>query len=143
MIDDSRIRSVPGWKKAPVPLCSGGDLRALTFCCDPNYPLTYEQKCIRRKVLEDIGLSDEEFLDIKKKFTEEMGWADERVCFGSLAFCCLRRRGCPNRDPAIKDVCGSFGDYFIKKRVLALRLLKAAKNQKKVEPYIKYEESDL
>jgi len=143
MFDNSRIRTVPGWENAPVPLCFGGDPRALTFCCDPRYPLAYEQKCIRKKVLEDIGLSEEEYLDIKRRFTEEMGWGSENVCFNSLAFCCLRRNGCPRRDEVVKDICGSLKDYFTKKRILAIELLKAAKNRDDIASYIEYEEKML
>ena len=143
MFDNSCIRTVPGWEKAPVPICFGGDPRALTFCCDPGYPLAYEQKCSRSKMLREIGLSEEDYLDLKREFAKEMGWDDERVCFNSLSFCCLRRNGCPRRDEAVRDLCGSFEDYFLKKRVLALKILKAAKNKEKVEPYIKYEEDVL
>ncbi|MDY6966712.1 MAG: hypothetical protein SVM80_12250 [Halobacteriota archaeon] len=140
MFDPLYVRDVPGWKNAPVPICQGGDPRALAFCCDPRYPLTHEQRCGINRMLEEIGLSKGDYLDIKLNFSEEMGWADERVCFGTMAFCCLRRRGCPNRDPAVKDICGNFEDYFTKKRILALRILKAAENREMVEPYIKYEE---
>ncbi|MHC1584778.1 MAG: hypothetical protein ACXQS7_00730 [Candidatus Syntropharchaeia archaeon] len=136
-------RNVPGWEKAPIPPCFGGDPRGLTFCCNPNYPLAYGWKCRRKDVLREIGLSEEDHLRIKYEFTREFGWDDERVCFGSLAFCCMRKNGCPRRDEAIAEKEGSFESYFIKKRILALRLLKEARNRDKVKRYIEFEERCL
>jgi predicted metal-binding transcription factor (methanogenesis marker protein 9) len=139
----SLIRNVPGWDDAPVPLCFGGDVRAITFCCDPRYPLAFESKCIRHAVLERIGLSEEEYIEIKGEFSDEFGWADERVCFRSLSFCCLRGHGCPRRDEVVFGKCGSFDDYFLKKRLLSVRLLSEARNKELVEPYIVHEKEKL
>ncbi|MDY6864893.1 MAG: methanogenesis marker 9 domain-containing protein [Halobacteriota archaeon] len=143
MFDPELIRAVPGWKDAPVPLCHGGDPRALTFCCDPRYALTHEERCSVIRTLDDIGLSKEEYIKIKEEFTEEMGWSNDRTCFGSLVFCCLRSKGCYRRDPEVSRLCEDFEDYYKKKRVLALRILKSARNRELVEPYIKHEEDAL
>ncbi len=141
--DDEFVRHVPGWDDAPVPPCFGGDPRGLAFCCDPRYPLAYEFKCQRARLLEEIGITEEEHIRIKQLFSKEHDWDDERVCFKSLSFCCLRRHGCPNRDPVIAEKCGSMEEYYRKKRLLALKILKMARNKEKVQPYIEHEEAVL
>ena len=143
MFDPSLIRNVPGWEDAPVPLCHGGDPRALTFCCDPRCSLAHEQRCVLIRTLDKIGLSKEEYIQIKEKFTEEMGWSNDQSCFGSLAFCCMRSKGCYRRDPEVERLCNSFEDYYRKKRILAVRILKSARNNELVESYIKHEEDAL
>ena len=60
-IDQEKLRDIPGWEKnAPIPICMGGDYRALTFCCKPGYSLTFGFKCKRNKTLKEIGISPEE-----------------------------------------------------------------------------------
>ncbi len=131
MFDKNLIRSFPEWEDCPVPLCSGGDFRALTFCCKPGLPLTFGFKCRRDHVLQKLGISQEEFIKIKQEFSKKEGWDDERVCFGSLSYCCLRSKGCPGgRDVAIRERYGTnaFGEYLKRKRLLAIEILKHAKN---------------
>ena len=135
--DPRFIRQVPGWENAPVPVCFGGDPRGLTFCCDPHYPLAFADKCRRHAVLEMIGLSEEALLTIKKAFSQEHGLDHEGVCFNSLAFCCLRRRGCMYRDRAIIELLdGDLERYFKLKRLLAKQILEAAENQEYVKAYL-------
>ena len=131
------IREVPGWPTAPVPICFGGDPRALTFCCDPEYPLAFADKCRRRAVLDKIGLSEEGLLAIKKAFSQEHGLDHDAVCFKSLAFCCLRRRGCRYRDFAIVELLdGDLERYYKLKRLLARKILEAVENQDFVKGYL-------
>ncbi|MDY6930393.1 MAG: methanogenesis marker 9 domain-containing protein [Halobacteriota archaeon] len=143
MFDPDLIRNVPGWEDAPVPLCHGGDPRALAFCCDPRYPLTHEARCAVIRTLDEIGLSKEEYIKIKENFSEEMGWSNDHSCFGSLSFCCLRSKGCHRRDPEVLRLCEGFEDYYKSKCRLAVRILKSAKNKELVEPYINHEEERL
>ncbi|HDM37034.1 MAG TPA: hypothetical protein ENG09_07340 [Candidatus Syntrophoarchaeum butanivorans] len=138
--DPRMVRDVPGWKNAAVPPCFGGDPRGLTFCCDPRYPLTFADKCRRKELLEKIGLTDEELIEIKLEFSRENGWDTDWVCFKSLAFCCMRKNGCYNRDQAIAKICGSLEDYFSKKRELAIKILKSARNRAYCDKFIQYEE---
>ena len=84
-MDDGLFRDLPGWEHAPVPLCMGGDARALTFCCKPGHPLMFAQKCRRDAVLARIGLSQQAFVGIKDAFSREQGWDSAEVCFGSLS----------------------------------------------------------
>ncbi|MCW7076721.1 MAG: hypothetical protein ACXQTJ_04515 [Candidatus Syntropharchaeales archaeon] len=142
LFDPQMVRDVPGWKNAAVPPCFGGDPRGLTFCCDPRYPLAYADKCRRKEVLEAVGLTDEELIEIKLEFSRENNWDNDWVCFKSLAFCCMRRSGCYNRDQAIAKVCGSFEAYFSKKRELAIRILKKARNRDYCDKFIAYEERE-
>ena len=134
------LRNVPGWEDAPVPLCFGGDLRALTFCCSPYYPLTFSSHCQRKNVLEKIGMTEKEFVKIKNEFSQEHGWDDKRVCFGSISYCCMRRGGCPSgRDHALIERYGKnpgdglndeiLGKYFKLKKELAKKILEKAKNK--------------
>ena len=57
-LDKDKLRDLPGWEKnAPIPICMGGDYRALTFCCKPGYSLTFGYKCRRDKRLKELGIS--------------------------------------------------------------------------------------
>ena len=140
MFDPRFIRDVPGWSTAPVPVCFGGDPRGLAFCCDPNYSLAFADKCKRHAVLDKIGLSEEELLAIKRSFSRDHGLDHDVVCFKSLAFCCLRRRGCQYRDFAIVELLdGDLERYFRLKRLLAQKILEAAENQEFVKQYLEEE----
>ncbi|MHA1725794.1 MAG: methanogenesis marker 9 domain-containing protein [Promethearchaeota archaeon] len=146
LIEEGKVRDIPGWEKnAPIPICMGGDYRALTFCCRPGYSLAFEFKCQRDKTLKKIGMSGEEFIRIKEKFSRENDWDSDLVCFGSLSYCCMRRGGCPRRDMALKlrypnkDKEEIMKIYFTKKKELSERILKSVKDpegKKKVKPYL-------
>ncbi|MFX0186402.1 MAG: methanogenesis marker 9 domain-containing protein [Candidatus Hodarchaeota archaeon] len=145
-IDQEKIRDILGWEQnAPIPICMGGDYRALTFCCKPGYYLTFGFKCKRNKTLKEIGISPEEFIDIKEKYSNENDWDSELVCFGSISYCCMRRGGCPRRDLALsirypnmtKDEFMKI--YFQKKKELSRIILENAKDpddKKKVKAYL-------
>lgn len=145
-LDQDKLRDIPGWERvAPVPLCMGGDYRALTFCCKPGYSLTYVIKCKRDETLNELGMSAEEFIKIKEEFSEKNEWDSEFVCFGSLSYCCMRRKGCSRRDIAllerypnlnIKEIMRT---YFKKKKELSKKILESINNvegKKKVRPYL-------
>jgi len=148
ILNPKLIRNVPGWEDAPVPICFGGDYRALTFCCHPHYPLTFSSHCRRKEVLDEIGLTEKEFIQIKSEFSKEHGWDDKRVCFGSISYCCMRRGGCPGgRDHALIDRYGD-GDksvgltdevlevYFGLKKVLAKKILEKARKKDLVKDFL-------
>lgn len=134
-IDPEKLRDLPGWEKiAPIPLCMGGDYRALTFCCKPGYSLTFAFKCKRDEKLSELGLSQEEFIKIKEEFSKENHWDSELVCFGSISYCCMRRDGCSRRDIALSERYPNFPIddimkiYFAKKKELSKRILESIKN---------------
>ena len=145
-IDQEKLRDITGWEKnAPIPICMGGDYRALTFCCKPGFSLTFGFKCKRNKTLKEIGISPEEFIDIKEKYSNENDWDSELVCFGSISYCCMRRGGCPRRDLALsirypnmtKDEFMKI--YFQKKKELSRIILENVKDpddKKKVKVYL-------
>ncbi|MHA1252121.1 MAG: methanogenesis marker 9 domain-containing protein [Candidatus Helarchaeota archaeon] len=144
-LDPEKIRQVPGWKDAPIHICMDADYRGLTFCCKPGYSLTFAYKCKRDEVLKEIGMTPEEFIKIKEDFSKENRWDSELVCFGSLSYCCMRRGGCPRRDPALllrypnKSKEEIMEIYFAKKKELSRRILEAIKDpegRKKVEPFL-------
>ncbi len=144
MFDTRLIRKLNGWENAPVPICFGGDIRALTWCCHPAYALTFSSHCQRKKALDKIGMSEEEYVKIKDAFSKEFDLDDDRVCFKSLSYCCMRRGGCPGeRDKVLKDKFSKdksfeevLGIYFRIKKLLAIRILEKAKNQELVKPYL-------
>ena len=134
-IDSDKLRDLPGWERnAPVPLCMGGDYRALTFCCKPGYSLNYIFKCKRDEKLEELKLSPKDFIKIKEEFSKQNNWDSEFVCFGSLSYCCMRRDGCSRRDLALKERYPSLDledimiIYFRKKKELSKRILECVKN---------------
>ena len=152
MIDEKNTRNLPGWKFAPIPVCLGGDIRALAFCCHPNYNLTHSMICRRKVTLDKIGLSESEFIKIKDAFSKRHNWDDPRVCFKSLAYCCMRRDGCPNtRDFVLYELYGDEStpweviqkEYFSRKRLLCIELLQAAKNEEAVRPFLEFEEHNI
>jgi len=55
------------------------------------------------KILTEIGLTPEEFIQIKVEFSNENNWDSDVVCFGSLSYCCMRRNGCSRRDLALVE----------------------------------------
>ncbi|TXT65179.1 MAG: hypothetical protein BAJALOKI1v1_460014 [Promethearchaeota archaeon] len=129
-LKEDKLRDLPGWEKnAPVPICMGGDYRALTFCCKPGYSLTFGFKCRRDQALAELGLSQEEFVEIKETFSQENQWDSDIVCFGSMSYCCMRRGGCERRDLALKrrypklTLPEIMEIYFKKKKELAKRIL--------------------
>jgi len=144
-LDPEKIRQVPGWEDAPIHICMDADYRGLTFCCKPGYSLTFAYKCKRDEILKEIGMTPEEFIKIKEDFSKENGWDSDLVCFGSLSYCCMRRGGCPRRDPALflrypnKSREEVMEIYFAKKKELSRRILEAVKDpegRKKVEPFL-------
>jgi len=123
------------------------DYRGLTFCCKPGHSLTFGFKCKRDQILDEIGMTSQEFIKIKEEFSKENQWNSDLVCFGSLSYCCMRRGGCPRRDPALelrypnKPKEERMRLYFQKKKELAKRILEAvndSKGREKVKPYLKF-----
>jgi predicted metal-binding transcription factor (methanogenesis marker protein 9) len=136
-LEEDKLRDLPGWERyAPVPICMGGDYRALTFCCKPGYSLTFGFKCKRDKALSELGMSHQKFIQIKEDFSQEHDWDSDIVCFGSISYCCMRRGGCPRRDLALKrrypDMTNEerLKHYFTKKKELAREILEQVKNPK-------------
>ncbi len=145
-LDQDKLRDLTGWEtNAPVPVCMGGDFRALTFCCKPGYSLTFGFKCKRDETLKEISLTPEEFIEIKEKFSKENNWDSDIVCFGSISYCCMRRNGCPRRDIALVERYPNMPMekimeiYFEKKKELSKKILQFIKDsdgKKKVKPYL-------
>jgi predicted metal-binding transcription factor (methanogenesis marker protein 9) len=133
------LRDLPNWPNAPVPICLGGDYRALTFCCKPGYSLSFAAKCLRDKVLDELGMSAKEFMEIKEKFSQLHTWNGQSCCFGSLSYCCMRKGGCSRRDPDIEfrypklTEDERMAEYFRLKRELAKEILIHVKNQAKIK----------
>jgi predicted metal-binding transcription factor (methanogenesis marker protein 9) len=145
-IEQDKLRDLPGWENnAPVPVCLGGDCRALTFCCKPGYSLTFGFKCKREETLNEVGISGKEFIKIKEDFSKDNGWDSPVVCFDSISYCCMRRGGCPRRDVALTDRYPGIPKeeimkiYFQKKKELSKKILESIRNQEgkdKIKPYL-------
>ena len=128
-LDPDKLRDVTGWENAPIHICMDADYRGLTFCCKPGYSLTFGFKCKRDETLKELGISQEEFIKIKEEFSKDNDWDSDLVCFGSISYCCMRRGGCPRRDPALEK---RYPDktkeeymkiYYEKKKQLAKKIL--------------------
>jgi predicted metal-binding transcription factor (methanogenesis marker protein 9) len=129
-IEKDKVRDLPGWEKiAPIPVCMGGDYRALTFCCKPGFSLTFGFKCMRDQRLKELGIPAEDFIRLKQEFSNENDWDSDIVCFGSISYCCMRRGGCPRRDMALMMRYPDMSQedfmklYFQKKKILSKRIL--------------------
>jgi len=136
LLDPEKLRDLPGWKDAPIHICMNADYRGLTFCCKPGYSLTFAFKCKRDEILEELGISQEEFIAIKETFSIKNDWDSELTCFGSLSYCCMRKNGCPRRDAALekrypqKSREEYMKTYYEKKKELAKIILEAIKDPK-------------
>jgi len=145
-LEEDKVRDLSGWKKdAPIPICMGGDYRALTFCCKPGFSLTFGFKCNRDNILRELKLTPEELIHIKEQFSKENNWDSELVCFGSISYCCMRRGGCPKRDLALTIRYPNLTKeefmkiYFQKKKELSQRILESIIDQEaktKVKPFL-------
>ena len=70
-----------GWDDAPAHVCRGGDARGLAFCCPPVKPCPVHMK------LEEIGLSPQEFVNIKQNFAKKTKLKHgASTCFGSFVW---------------------------------------------------------
>jgi len=101
-----------------------------------------------KEMLKIVGLGVERYLEVKERFSKAAGWDSSEVCFGSLSYCCMRRRGCPYRDTALARIYDHgyehmLEEYFLRKRVLAVKLLEACSNQSLVKPYLEAEKSAI
>jgi predicted metal-binding transcription factor (methanogenesis marker protein 9) len=135
-LDPEKLRDIPGWKDAPIHICMDADYRGLTFCCKPGHSLTFAFKCKRDETLKYLGISQENFISIKEKFSNNNDWNSELTCFGSISYCCMRRNGCPKRDAALakrypqKSREEYMKIYYLKKKELSKIILEAVKNPK-------------
>lgn len=145
-LEQDKVRDIPGWEiNAPIPICMGGDYRALTFCCKPGFSLTFGFKCKRDEKLAELGLSGEEFIQIKENYSKKNDWDSDLVCFGSISYCCMRRGGCPRRDMALTLRYPNMTKeelmktYFKKKKELSRIILESindTEGKKKVKSYL-------
>jgi predicted metal-binding transcription factor (methanogenesis marker protein 9) len=100
---------------------------------------------MRDQRLAEIGLTPEEFVQLKEEFSILNRWEGSMCCFGSLAYCCMRQGGCSRRDIDLvrrypnKERGEIMAEYFRLKRQLARILLTHAKNQEKVQDFIEPE----
>ncbi len=117
-----------GWEDAPAHVCRGGDARGLAFCCPPVKPCPVHNK------LAEIGLSPEEFVQIKEDFGKRTPLGQgQGTCFGSLVWCCKDTKQCPFRDSVLMQIGLSHDEYMTYKKQLAEEILKHSNvNQEKI-----------
>jgi TIM-barrel protein len=106
-----------GWYNVPKQLCRGGDVRALAFCCPPFKP------CPLIPYLQELGISPQEFMDMKRAGAGLPLMPGEGTCFNTLVFCCKSSTPCFGRDRALRQASMSKTTYMKEKRALADRLL--------------------
>jgi len=113
-----KFDDITGWYNAPKHICSGGDLRALAFCCLPV------KDCPVLGTLHKIGMSPKEFatkkMELAKGTPLEHG---DGTCFGSLVWCCKITKPCFMRDSVLQRTGLSPNSYMKLKKKLAEDLL--------------------
>jgi len=78
------------------PLCEGGRLASIVFCCDPR-----RVKCpILEKALKMLGITVEEFVEAMEKHGKTIEEVDG-TCYGNLAFCPSPEKESKDRDKAL------------------------------------------
>lgn len=106
-----------GWYNAPKHICSGGDLRGLSFCCPPV------KHCPVLGALKKAGMTPDQFvekkLDLAKGTPLQYG---DGTCFGSLVWCCKITKPCFMRDAALRKIGLSGSEYMKLKRKLAEKM---------------------
>lgn len=106
------------WDDAPSHICRGGDKRGLAFCCPPVKP------CPIMSALKEVGLTPQEYIDIKNKFAEETRLGEGAgTCFGSLVWCCKPSKPCPLRDMTLRNIGMSHDEYLTLKKQLSEALV--------------------
>lgn len=109
----STFQDQTGWYNAPKHICSGGDDRALAFCCLPV------KQCALQGVLRRYGITPQEFADMKVELSRgtplELG---DYTCFGTLIWCCKLTKPCFMRDAVLDQIGLSGVEYMrLKKRL--------------------------
>ena len=108
------------WENSPSHICRGGDVRGLAFCCPPVKP------CPIMNALREVGLTPQEFLEIKQKFARETRLGEgPATCFGSLVWCCKTSKPCPLRDMTLNQIGMSEDEYMDLKKQLSETILAA------------------
>ncbi|WP_297980952.1 methanogenesis marker 9 domain-containing protein [uncultured Methanobrevibacter sp.] len=116
------------WDDAPSHICRGGDVRGLAFCCPPVKP------CPIMNALREIGITPQEYLDIKQKFARETRLGEgPGTCFGSLVWCCKTSKPCPLRDMTLNQIGMSEDEYLTLKKQLSEEILSAGNAPKSSE----------
>lgn len=106
------------WENAPSHICRGGDKRGLAFCCPPVKP------CPIMGALDEVGLTPEEYMEIKNKFADETRLGEGAgTCFGSLVWCCKPSKPCPLRDMTLRNINMSHDEYLDLKKQLSEALV--------------------
>lgn len=139
MMDGGKTREMPGWEDAPIPVCFGGDAPALTFCCREVHAMPPGFECTRDEKLAEVGLSPQEFVELKELFSRNNTptWEADETCHGSLAYCCMRSGGCPPRDSALRKKYPGreweeiLTEYFQSKKKLSSLIVSAAEQKKR------------
>ena len=76
--------------------------------------------------LREIGLSPQEFFDIKQEFANETKLGEgAHTCFGSLVWCCKPSKPCPLRDMTLRNMGMSYDEYLDLKKELAEKFKEA------------------
>ena len=93
-------------------------------------------------------------VNTKNTFGTKKDWdlpsVRDKICFGSISYCCMRARGCPGgRDDSLREIYGNKSSweeilkcYFADKRELAIEVLKKAKDDDLSQALLELEGSD-
>jgi len=106
------------------PLCEGGRLASIVFCCDPRV-----RPCpVLDEALRMLGISKEKFIEVMERERIDVDVVDG-TCYGNLAFCPSLEKPSKDRDEALRKLGWSVTDYLRYKFRLLMQLI--LKNQLK------------
>ncbi len=124
----STFHDQTGWYNAPKHICSGGDDRALAFCCLPV------KRCALQGVLRRYGITPQEFADMKVELSRgtplELG---DHTCFGTLIWCCKLTKPCSMRDAVLDQIGLSGVEYMRLKKRLSEAIIVRLRNTNRRE----------
>jgi len=89
------------------PLCEGGRLVSIVFCCDPR-----KKRCpILEEALKLLGITVDDFVKVMLKHGKKIQEIDG-TCFGNLAFCPSPEKSSKDRDYALMKLDWSLSRYL-------------------------------
>lgn len=100
------------------PLCEGGRLASIVFCCDPRV-----KPCpVLDEALRILGISRESFIEVMERERVDIDVIDG-TCYGNLAFCPSLEKQSRDRDEALRKLGWSVSDYLKYKYRLLTHLI--------------------
>jgi len=114
------MRNKYSWRNliGEPPLCEGGRLASIVFCCDPR-----KKACpVFEEALRMLGISRDDFIRVMEEHKIPVPERDG-TCFGNLAFCPSPEKPSKDRDEVLLKMGWSLSKYLKYKFELLRRLV--------------------